>query len=72
MKFCPECGTKRIESSKFCYECGYNFTYCFFHHFLCVTRIHEQIPMIKSWRLFVGIKVYYLTNNTDFSNEWHI
>lgn len=26
MKFCPECGTKRLsETSKYCSECGYNF-----------------------------------------------
>lgn len=25
MKFCPQCGIKRIEKSNFCYECGFNF-----------------------------------------------
>ncbi|WP_080848629.1 zinc ribbon domain-containing protein [Cytobacillus gottheilii] len=27
MKFCPECGTKRIEEAKFCHECGYKFIF---------------------------------------------
>ncbi|MDQ0246477.1 WD40 repeat protein [Bacillus fengqiuensis] len=26
MKFCPECGTKRINDSKFCHECGFNYS----------------------------------------------
>lgn len=25
MKYCPQCGVKRIEHSKFCHECGLNF-----------------------------------------------
>jgi zinc-ribbon domain len=26
MKFCPDCGTKRIDNAKFCHECGYKFS----------------------------------------------
>lgn len=25
MKYCPECGTKRVVNAKFCHECGFKF-----------------------------------------------